>query len=183
MVYPSGGKGNFIAMRLLMDAEAMRRAVIRMAHEIAERNQGTRDLLLVGIERGGVPLAARLAHHLEAIDGMPVPAVRLNIGPWRDDRRSGPRTTLGVVSHDRVVVLVDDVLFTGRSVRAALDAISENGRPRRVQLAVLVDRGHRELPIRADFVGKNVPTSRHEAVVVSWDDPIGVFLTTEDGTP
>jgi pyrimidine operon attenuation protein/uracil phosphoribosyltransferase len=162
--------------RQIMDADAVRRATVRMAHEIAERNQGTSDVILVGIRRGGVPLAERLARHLEAIDGHPVPMTSVNIGPWRDDRRSGHPGRLSVDSTDRVVVLVDDVLFTGRSVRAALDALADNGRPRRVQLAVLVDRGHRELPIRADFVGKNVPTSRDETVEVRWVDPVGVFL-------
>jgi pyrimidine operon attenuation protein/uracil phosphoribosyltransferase len=163
-------------MRQVMDPEAMRRAVSRMAHEIVERNQGTEDLLLVGIRRGGEPLAAQLKDILERIEGRPVPMAALDIGPWRDDRPGGPPVQLQVSSAERRVVLVDDVLYTGRSVRAALDALSDNGRPRLVQLAVLVDRGHRELPIRADFVGKNLPTSRQEQVRVSWDAPIGVFL-------
>jgi pyrimidine operon attenuation protein/uracil phosphoribosyltransferase len=156
-------------MRQIMDAAAVRRALTRIAHEIAEKNHGTEDLVLVGIRRRGETLARRLAATLGQIEpgGAPVPVAELDIGPWRDDRpgpSERPRPALAVA--DRVVVLVDDVIYTGRSVRAALDAIHSAGRPRRVELAVLVDRGHRELPIRPDFVGKNVPTARSESVAV-----------------
>jgi pyrimidine operon attenuation protein/uracil phosphoribosyltransferase len=156
-------------MRQIMDQAAVRRALTRIAHEIAERNHGTEGLLLVGIRRRGETLARRLATTLGQIEPGtgPVPVAELDIGPWRDDRPGParrPRPDLPVT--DRVVVLVDDVIYTGRSVRAALDAIHTAGRPRRVELAVLVDRGHRELPIRPDFVGKNVPTARAESVAV-----------------
>jgi pyrimidine operon attenuation protein/uracil phosphoribosyltransferase len=164
-----------------MDEDQVRRAVTRMAHEIAERNRGTRDLLLVGIRRGGEPLARALADQLERIDGVPVPIVSLDIGPWRDDRPEGEPRRLPESPTDRIVVLVDDVLYTGRSVRAALDAVTDSGRPRRVQLAVLVDRGHRELPIRADFVGRNLPTHRDEAIQVDWGPPASVYLVGREG--
>ena len=156
-----------------MDGEAMRRAWLRVAHEVWERHRDLDDVVLVGIRRRGEPLARRLATALGAINtggNLNIPAAGLDIGPWRDDDRDarpGPGATLTpIATRDRRVVLVDDVLFTGRSVRAALDALAEHGRPRQVELAVLVDRGHRELPIRADYVGKNVPTAGRERVSV-----------------
>jgi pyrimidine operon attenuation protein/uracil phosphoribosyltransferase len=159
----------------VMDDEAVRRAVVRMAHEIAERNRGVRDLVLLGIATGGQPLARALADALGRIEGVAVPVGDVDIGPWRDDRPRGGPAPLTPDPDGRAVVLVDDVLYTGRSVRAALDAVTQFGRPARVQLAVLVDRGHRELPIRPDFVGKNLPTRRTETVRVEWEPP-GVYL-------
>jgi len=156
----------------IMDSDGIRRVITRIAHEIIERNKGTDDMVLIGIRRRGVPLARRLADKIKEIEGSLVPVGVLDITLYRDDL-----TTMGhqpVVRQTEVafpiagkrVILVDDVLFTGRTIRAALDAIIDLGRPRYIQLAALVDRGHRELPIRADYVGKNVPTSRREEVAV-----------------
>lgn len=157
---------------LLMDADAMRRAFYRIAHEILEKNKGTEDLALVGIRRRGVPLAQRLAARIAQIEGIQVPVGMLDITLYRDDlseRSEWPqlqKTEIPFPVRGRRIVLVDDVLYTGRTVRAALDALLDLGRPQVIQLAVLIDRGHRELPIRADYVGKNVPTSRKEMVEV-----------------
>ncbi|NJL03898.1 MAG: bifunctional pyr operon transcriptional regulator/uracil phosphoribosyltransferase PyrR [Chloroflexaceae bacterium] len=156
----------------ILNGDEIRRAITRIAHEIAERNEGVQQVLLVGIRRRGVPLASRIAAVLSNVEGVQVPVGELDITLYRDDltlRATVPlvRTTrIDTDVTDRVVILVDDVLYTGRTVRAALDALVDLGRPARIQLAVLVDRGHRELPIRADFVGKNVPTSRDEVVEV-----------------
>ena len=155
-----------------MDAEALSRALRRMAHEIIERNDGTAELVLVGLQTGGVFLAERLAALVGEIDGATVPCGSLDVAMHRDDIGLRPvlvqaPTTISVDLTGRTVVLVDDVLYTGRTVRAALDAVCDFGRPRAVQLAVMVDRGHRELPIRADYVGKNLPTRRDEMVDVS----------------
>lgn len=170
----------------ILSADDIRRAVTRIAHEIAERNEGVGSVVLVGIRRRGVPLAQRVAATLLDFEGVKVPVGSLDITLYRDDlAMRGPApvvhsTNLPVDVTGRVVVLVDDVLYTGRTVRAALDALSDFGRPERIQLAVLVDRGHRELPIRADFVGKNVPTAREERIetklyeVDKTDD--GVFI-------
>src|SRR5690554_3188976 len=163
-----------------MDKTAMRRALTRIAHEILEKNKGTEDLLLVGIKTRGVPLARRLAAKIEEIEGVRVPIGSLDITLYRDDLEIDASTPVVSDTHlpvevkDKIIVLVDDVLFTGRTVRAALDALIDHGRPRRIQLAVLVDRGHRELPIRADFVGKNVPTSLEEVVQVELVETDGV---------
>jgi pyrimidine operon attenuation protein/uracil phosphoribosyltransferase len=146
------------------------RALKRIAHEIAERNHGVDDVVLVGIPKRGTPLAQRIAAHLEQIESTPVAVGSLDIALYRDDfathRAPLQKTELPFEVEEKTVILVDDVLFTGRSIRAALDALGDFGRPSRVQLAVLVDRGHRELPIRADFVGKNIPTARDEDVQV-----------------
>mgnify|MGYP005853152529 CR=1 FL=1 len=157
--------------KVLMGEEEVRRALGRIAHEVVERNKGARDLVLVGIRTRGVPLARRLAEYIGRYEGTEVPVGMLDISFYRDDiltRFPIPRGTSHIpVSVERkAVVLVDDVLYTGRSLRAALDALMEWGRPRLVQLAVLIDRGHRELPIRADYVGKNIPTAREEEVQV-----------------
>jgi pyrimidine operon attenuation protein / uracil phosphoribosyltransferase len=157
---------------VLMDEQGVRRALTRIAHEIVEKNKGTEHLVLVGIKTRGIHLAKRLAERIAQIEGVQLPVGSLDITLYRDDLKL--RTEQPVVHgseidceiSDRNVVLVDDVLFTGRTVRAALDALIDIGRPRQIQLAVLVDRGHRELPIRPDFVGKNVPTSRGEVVAV-----------------
>lgn len=156
----------------ILTADDMRRALVRIAHEIDERNGGLANVILVGIRRRGVPLAERIAAAIADFEGVRVPIGQLDITLYRDDLRTrGPaplvrKTAIQADLTDKVVVLVDDVLFTGRTIRAALDALADLGRPARIQLAVLIDRGHRELPIRADFVGKNVPTALDEHVDV-----------------
>ncbi len=158
--------------KMILHAEDVRRALVRIAHEILERHRGADDLVLVGVVSRGVPLARRLAEHIETVEGVKVPVGELDVTLYRDDldlrggRRAMRRSTLPVNVSGRRVVLVDDVLYTGRSVRAALDALLAYGRPKWIQLAVLVDRGHRELPLRADYVGKNLPTARDESVDV-----------------
>lgn len=154
----------------IMDADAMRRAIVRIAHEILEKNKGTEDLALIGIRRRGVPLALRLRDKIHEIESQEVPVGILDITRHRDDLVGAPpaeaMTEIPFEVDKKKIVLVDDVLFTGRTTRAAMDAIMELGRPKMIQLAVLIDRGHRELPIRADYVGKNVPTSLRENVSV-----------------
>ncbi len=155
-----------------MDAAAIQRALTRVAHEIIEKNKGTGDLVLIGLRSRGVDLARRLSLHLKEIAGVVVPVGALDITLYRDDLgKVGPQPTVRKTEipfsvGNKKVVLVDDVLYTGRSIRAAMDGVMDLGRPRVIQLAVLVDRGHRELPIRADYVGKNVPTSKTEQVQV-----------------
>ncbi len=159
--------------RVVLDERDIGRALTRISHEILERNRGAGGLLLLGIPTRGVPLATRLASRIGAVEGSPVPQGSLDVTMYRDDLRLRPARALEHTDVPRggvdgqTVVLVDDVLFSGRTIRAALDALSDLGRPRVVRLAVLVDRGHRELPIRADFVGKNLPTSLVEQVRVS----------------
>ena len=160
-----------MAEKLLMSQDEIHRALSRIAHEVLERNRGVDDLVLVGMHTRGVPLARRLADRIGRFEGRDVPVGALDIQLYRDDLPvrglvSNPRTDIPVPIADAKVVLVDDVLFTGRSIRAAMDALMDLGRPRLIQLAVLVDRGHRELPIRADYAGKNVPTSTGERVEV-----------------
>ena len=167
---PSGGH-SFSLQAQVLDADDLRRAPTRIAHEIVERNHGAADVVLVGLYTRGVAVARRLAEAIERFERVEVPVGVIDVTFYRDDIRLrrvqplGP-TEVPVDVTDRVVVLVDDVLFTGRTARAALEAVTELGRPRAVQLAVLVDRGHRELPIRADFVGKNLPTKVAEDVRV-----------------
>jgi pyrimidine operon attenuation protein/uracil phosphoribosyltransferase len=157
---------------VLMDSEGIRRALTRIAHEIVEKNKGVDNVVLVGIRTRGVPIAERLAENIEKIEGKKPPVGVLDITLYRDDLSTLAYqpivrpTELPVDITGKIVVLVDDVLYTGRTIRAALDAVIDNGRPKTIQLAVLVDRGHRELPIRADFVGKNVPTSSKEVISV-----------------
>jgi pyrimidine operon attenuation protein/uracil phosphoribosyltransferase len=161
-------------MPVVMDADRMGRTLTRIAHEIVERNRGVESLALVGVRTRGVPIAARLAARLREISGREVPVGALDITLYRDDlmlNAVGPQplvrsTDIPFSIDDRIIVLVDDVLYTGRTVRAALDELIDFGRPRAIQLVVIVDRGHRELPIKADYVGKNLPTSRGESVSV-----------------
>ena len=170
----------FVEKAQIMDAKAIDRAIARIAHEIVERNQGTEGIVLIGIRKRGVPLASRIQSKLKEFEGTDVPLGVLDITLYRDDlQQIGPApiirsTEIPVDITGKVVVLVDDVLFTGRTVRAALDEIVDFGRPRAIQLAVLVDRGHRELPVRADFVGKNLPTARREIVAVNLEEEDGV---------
>ena len=161
-------------MPVVMDADRMARSLARIAHEILERNRGVEDLAFVGIRSRGVPIAARLAAHVHQIAGVNVPTGALDITLYRDDLMRTPvgpqpvvrRTEIPFSLDGRHILLVDDVLYTGRTIRAALDALVDFGRPSGIQLVVLVDRGHRELPIRADYVGRNIPTSRTQSVQV-----------------
>lgn len=159
---------------VILDQSGINRALTRIAHEILERNKGTADLVLVGIRTGGDDLAGELRRRIAEIEGEDIPAGTVDITMYRDDlgsRGSMPigRTDIPFAMDGKRVILVDDVLFTGRTIRAAMDALIDLGRPRSIQLAVLIDRGHRELPIRPDYVGRNVPTSREEKIEVEFD--------------
>ena len=176
---PGAGGSGRRAGKAVLGPDEIRRALTRIGHEILERTDGARDVVLLGIPTRGVPLARRLAARMAETEGVSVPSGSLDITLYRDDLRLRPARALGHTDvpdtgiDGMVVVLVDDVLYSGRTVRAALDALGDIGRPRAVQLAVLVDRGHRELPIRPDYVGKNLPTAKREAV--------RVLLTEVDG--
>lgn len=156
----------------LLGPDEIRRALTRIAHEVLERNRGANDIVFVGLHTRGVPLALRISALISEFENLdPLPVGSLDIGLYRDDisvnQHQMRPTDLPMIIDDRLIILVDDVLFTGRSVRAAMDALNDFGRPRQIQLAVLIDRGHRELPIRADYIGKNVPTSMEEEVLVN----------------
>lgn len=170
----------------IMDEKAMNRALTRIAHEIIEKNKGISNVVLVGIQRRGVPLAQRLAERIREYENMDVPVGILDITLYRDDLSTLAEqpvlnsTDIPFDINGKVVVMVDDVLYTGRTARAAMDALIDMGRPTAIQFAVLIDRGHRELPIRADYVGKNVPTSKNEVVnvqVIEFDDYNRVVIT------
>ncbi len=187
-VSPSG----FRDKTKVMDAEAIHRSLVRIAHEVVERNKGAQGLALIGIRTRGALLAQRLAKEIETIDHHPVPVGALDITLYRDDlSRIAPNpivhaTEIPFNIDDLTLILVDDVLFTGRTIRAALNAISDLGRPRTIQLAALVDRGHRELPIRADYVGKNVPThlnQRIEVLLNELDESEAVFIDARAEEP
>lgn len=161
--------------KIIMNDVEMRRAISRIAHELVERNDGAQELTLLGLRRRGGPIAQRIAERIREQEGVEPPVAELDVTDYRDDlpdrdaraaARAANRESLPVEVAGRVVVLVDDVLFTGRTARAGLEAVLDHGRPRRIQLAVMVDRGHRELPIRADYVGKNVPTAMSELIAV-----------------
>jgi len=163
----------------LLGADDIRRAIARLAHEVVERNAGTDGLVLVGLRTRGIPLARRLQERIAEFEGVHLPLGELDVTLYRDDvHQRMPRalspTSIPVDIADLTVILVDDVLYTGRTIRAALDALIDLGRPQAIQLVCLVDRGHRELPIRPDYVGKNVPTSRHEKVAVRLEEIDGV---------
>jgi pyrimidine operon attenuation protein/uracil phosphoribosyltransferase len=169
--------GFLMPEKVLLTSREIGRALARIAHEIVERNKGAEDVLLVGMRTRGVPLAKRIAKIIEGFEGTPIPVGTLDIGLYRDDispLESKPsdqsHTDIPVSIADRRVILVDDVLYTGRSIRAAMDALIDMGRPSSIQLAVLIDRGHRELPIRADYVGKNVPSSQDEKIQVQLEE-------------
>lgn len=179
--YPTKA-GEGLMEKTIMDSEAIRRALTRLSHEMIERNKGVENLVLIGIKRRGVYLAHRLAEKIQDIEGVSVAVGELDITLYRDDltektadekpRFKGAEIPVAVA--DRKIILVDDVLYTGRTARAALDAVMDHGRPAVIQLAVLIDRGHRELPIRPDFIGKNVPTSKEEIVEVHLKELDGV---------
>ena len=162
----------------VMDDSEIRRALTRIAHEIIERNKGAQNLVVIGVQSRGVPMASRLAKLITEIEGVEVPMGSLNVALYRDDYATRSARTISASDipfdvTDKTVILVDEVLFTGRTTRAALDAIMDLGRPAVIQLAVLIDRGHREVPIRADYVGKNLPTARKERVDVHWVETKG----------
>jgi pyrimidine operon attenuation protein/uracil phosphoribosyltransferase len=176
-------------MKELLSKKDIERILSRMAHEIIEKNKGTEDLYIVGIQRGGVHLAKRISARIKAIEGVDIPVGSLDISLYRDDlgiRKEHPvvrKTDIPWDLTDRKIVLVDDVLFTGRSIRAAMDALMDFGRPSQIQLAVLLDRGHRELPIRADYAGKNIPTARGESIEVQLEEDgheDGVYLVSPE---
>lgn len=172
----------FFAKSQLLTSDDVSRALKRMAHEIVEKNHTVADITIVGLQTGGEPFARQLAALLSEITGQEIPLALLDVSFYRDDLTTNPapRPAATSIDHDltdRTVVLVDDVLFTGRTIRAALNALSDWGRPRAVRLAVMVDRGHRELPIRPDYVGKNLPTSQEEAISATLD---GVWIGTKE---
>jgi pyrimidine operon attenuation protein / uracil phosphoribosyltransferase len=167
---------------LIMDEKSINRALTRISHEIVEKNKGIENLIIIGIQSRGVPLAQRIVEKIRDIEGENVPCFSLDITLYRDDLTNTEslevKSDINIEVQDKVIILVDDVLFTGRTVRAALDAIIDLGRPKKIELAVLIDRGHRELPIRADFVGKNVPTSKNERVTVAIEEIDGLNQVT-----
>ncbi len=177
---------------MIMDESAVGRAMARITHEIIERNRGVEDICLLGVKRRGIPLAAMLAENIKRFEGVDVPLGHLDITLHRDDLTEEDKQSTAGSCHipcdirEKTVIIVDDVLYTGRTARAALEAVFAYARPRAVQLAVLVDRGHRELPIRPDYVGKNVPTSKNELIAVSVkeiDGENGVYICGVEETP
>lgn len=187
VAFGRGGLHRFVPRTQVLDTDEISRAIKRMAHEIIERNHGLDDVVLIGLERGGVPIAEALATALSSIEDAEVPFGSVDTSFHRDDIATSavlPEVTQIPFSvTDKHVVLCDDVLYTGRTVRAALDAVTDFGRPSTIQLAVLVDRGHRELPIRPDYIGKNLPTSKDESVRVTLEGvELGERVVVEEGT-
>jgi pyrimidine operon attenuation protein/uracil phosphoribosyltransferase len=173
--------GFLMPEKILLTSREIERALARIAHEIVEKNKGAEGVVFVGMRTRGVPLAKRIAEIIESFEGMPIPVGALDIGLYRDDispselkSANHSHTAIPTSITDRRVILVDDVLYTGRSIRAAMDALMDLGRPKAIQLAVLIDRGHRELPIRADYVGKNIPSSKDEEIQVQLAEVDGV---------
>jgi len=163
-------------MRELINNETMIRTIRRISHEIIERSGDLKDLVFLGVKRNGVPIALMIQENIEKFEEIKVPTYEMDISGYRDDRVVEAFEKLDVNLTSKTVIVIDDVLFTGRTVRASMDAIMDLGRPNKVQLAVLIDRGHRELPIRADYVGKNVPTNINEAIKVDFTDTPGVYI-------
>ena len=173
--------GFFMPEKILLTSREIGRALVRIAHEIVEKNKGAEDIVLVGLRTRGVPIAKRIAETIEGFEGTPIPVGALDIDPYRDDiaaselkRTNKSHTDIPTSITNKRVILVDDVLYTGRSIRAAMDTLMDLGRPSSVQLAVLIDRGHRELPIRADYIGKNIPSSKDEEIHVQLKEVDGV---------
>ncbi len=173
---------------VILDENAMRRAITRITYEILEQNKGADSMCIVGVLSRGAFIARRIADKISELEGVSVDCGQLDITPYRDDKKQtsfDEKTEIGFDINDKSVILVDDVIYTGRSIRAAIDALIKRGRPKKIQLAVLVDRGHRELPIRPDFVGKNVPTSHEEKVRVQVDefdgsDSVTIFVPDDN---
>ena len=173
--------GFLMPEKILLTSREIGRALVRIAHEIVEKNKGAEDIVLVGLRTRGVPIAKRIAETIEGFEGTPIPVGALDIDPYRDDiaaselkRTNKSHTDIPTSITNKRVILVDDVLYTGRSIRAAMDTLMDLGRPSSVQLAVLIDRGHRELPIRADYIGKNIPSSKDEEIHVQLEEVDGV---------
>lgn len=167
-------------MRELFDKEKMIRTIRRISHEIIERNGDLQDLVLLGVLRNGVPMAKMIQDNIKTFEEIDVPTYNLDISGYRDDKEVTSFSKLDINLASKTVVVVDDVLFTGRTVRASMDAVIDLGRPNKIQLAVLVDRGHRELPIRADYVGKNVPTNRNETIDVDFSKGVYIYSNEEN---
>jgi pyrimidine operon attenuation protein/uracil phosphoribosyltransferase len=182
LFYKKQGGGRLENQKVILDEKAMDRAIARISYEIIERNKGVQNLCLIGIYTRGIHLAARIARKIQEVEGQKIPVGWLDITTSRDDRGDltgyQDKTQIPFEIQEKRVVLVDDVIFTGRSVRSAIDALMKRGRPTSIQLAVLVDRGHRELPIRADFIGKNLPTSKQEQVQVQVTELDGINQVT-----
>jgi pyrimidine operon attenuation protein/uracil phosphoribosyltransferase len=167
-------------MRVLFDSDKMTRTIRRISHEILERNPDLENLVLIGILKNGVPMSKMIQENIDKFEGIKVPTYELDISGYRDDMEVEQVNKLDVNLSSKTVIVVDDVLFTGRTVRACMDAIIDLGRPNKIQLAVLVDRGHRELPIRADYVGKNVPTNISETIKVKYGEGIYIYSKEEN---
>ena len=167
-------------MRKLIDAEKMHRTIRRISHEIIEQNSNLDNLVILGVLKNGVPLAKIIKDNILKIENIDVPIYELDISGYRDDLKFDSFNKLNVSLENKTIIIVDDVLYTGRTVRASMDAIIDLGRPSKIQLAVLVDRGHRELPIRADYVGKNMPTSTDELVKVNFTEDVGVYILSKE---
>jgi pyrimidine operon attenuation protein/uracil phosphoribosyltransferase len=167
-------------MRKLIDQEKMHRTIRRISHEIIEKNANLEDIILLGVLTKGVPLAEIIRDNIERIENISIETHQLDISGYRDDRVVEDFQKLEIDVNGKTVIIVDDVLYTGRTVRASMDAIIDLGRPSKIQLAVLIDRGHRELPVRADYVGKNMPTSKEELVRVHFSGDIGVFILNKE---
>lgn len=167
-------------MRELIDNNKMIRTIRRITHEIIERNNDLNNLVFLGIARKGFPLAKMIVENIEKFEDLKVPIYELDISGYRDDLEVIEFKKLDIDLTGKTVIVVDDVLFTGRTVRASMDAIIDLGRPKKIELAILVDRGHRELPIRADYVGKNIPTNMSEKIIVNFNENKGVFILNEE---
>lgn len=168
-------------MKRLFDEVTMTRTLRRITHEIIEQIEVLENVVFLGIKRKGFPLAKMLSDNIEKFEGVKVPAFEIDISSHRDDDKKSVSEKPSVDVKDKIVILVDDVLYTGRSVRAAMDAVMDLGRPSKIQFAVLVDRGHRELPIRPDYIGKNIPTSSNEKILVQFGDEPGIYILKEKG--
>lgn len=168
-------------MKLLFDEVTMTRTLRRITHEIIEQNNVLENVVFFGIKRKGFPLAKMLSQNINKFEDIEIPTYELDISSYRDDDKKSNSEKPNVDVKDKIVILVDDVLYTGRSVRAAMDAVMDLGRPSKIQFAVLVDRGHRELPIRPDYIGKNIPTSSNEKILVQFVDEPGIYILKERG--
>lgn len=167
-------------MRKLIDQDKMMRTIRRISHEIVERNSNLEDIILLGVKNKGVPIANMIRDNIKKIEDIEVATYELDIKGYRDDTKEHLFEKLDIDVASKTVIIVDDVLHTGRTVRASMDAIVDLGRPSKIQLAVLVDRGHRELPVRADYVGKNIPTSAEESIYITFEDNGGVFILNNE---